>query len=147
MSMYWSETVDDELNALGLIAWTVPYILGLDVQSDRQQAVFVLAADAPDDVRLQVDAAIREHGSDRLNVAVRTSRHTLRQLQAADQHVSGGSWTGGQPGGPMSVGYSPALDLIEVHFPSEFSAAAERLRADLPGLVHVVLDDGMMPRP
>jgi hypothetical protein len=146
MSMYWSETVDDELNALGALETTVPHILGLDVQSHRQQAVFVIAADAPDDVHSQVDAAVREYGSDRLEVAVRTSRHTLGELQAADRHISEASWAGGQTGGPISVGYSPALDLIEVHIPSAFSSAAERLTADLPGLVHVVLDDGMSGR-
>lgn len=124
----------------------MPHILGLDLQSAHRRAELVLAADAPDDVLTQVDAAIAQHGSDRLTVAARRSRHTLDQLRAADQHVLAGGWTGGRPGGPMSVGYSPALECIEVHIPPAFAAAGARLTADLPGLVHVVLDDGMMRR-
>ena len=147
MERHWVETVDDELDTLGLLVAETPHILGMDIQSGRQHVELVLAADTPPRVVAQVDVALKQATGPRLTAETRWSSHTLADLQAGHEYVLDGDWARAEPiEGPMSVSYSPALDRIEVHLPPTAASSAARLTAARPGLVHVVLDDGMIRR-
>lgn len=140
----WLDRFDAELNALGALAHESQYVVGVDVDVAEQRVALVVAAGAtPEDLR-HVDAAV-QRVDPALEVSVRSSRHTPDQIREAEEYVISGAWIppGVRPGGPMSVGYDPRSDCIDVRMPFWAAAVAGDLERRYRGFVRVTPDDGM----
>jgi hypothetical protein len=140
----WLHRFDAELNALGSLAGENTYVVGVDVKVAEQRVEVVIAADATPDELRHVNAAVHRLGSP-LNVSLRSSRHSPEEIREAEKYVLSGAWIppGVRPAGPMSVGYNPKSDCIDVHLSSSAAAVADDLERRYRGLVCVTPDDGM----